>query len=286
MKVSVIIPTFNDGDRLQQCLTALSHQTYKDYEIIVVDNNSTEDIYSICNKLGVRYCFELKPGNNAARNKGIENASGEIIAITDTDCIPDANWIVEGVRSLQEHPRAGVVGGAINLFAKGKRFTPIEYADFLSYLRQKEYCEQEHYAAGANLFTWRKVIDRVGGFEDRLLNMGDKEWGQRVHAAGFEVIYCPTAVVWHPARATLRELLSKARRQTRANWKLQQLKGQKVSISLKQFLPLGLRFWRMVLRDETLPNLVERLQFGWVIHRLKWAIACQQLQLLLSPQNK
>lgn len=67
----------------------------------------------------------------------------------------------------------------------------------------------------------RSVLNEVGWFDERRLNLGDKDFFQRAHAAGFEVVYCPAAVVWHPARTILKALLYKGRRQARAAAKLE-----------------------------------------------------------------
>jgi GT2 family glycosyltransferase len=271
--VSVIIPVHNDGDRLLQCLAALYQQRYPycRYEVIVVDNNSTEDIQTVCRPFAnVRYCQETKPGNNAARNCGIAAAKGEIFAMTDADCIPDVNWLRAGVDSLHRHPTAGIIGGAIQFFFQGQRPTPVEYADRVSYLQQEVYVMRDHYAAGANLFTRRAVIEQVGGFDDRLLNLGDKEFGQRVYGAGWKIEFSAEAIVFHPARTTLEQLLSKARRQTRANVQLCALTGQKIPAC--GFLPMEWRFFWTVFQDANLPRWREKIAFIWVMHRLKWAI--------------
>lgn len=276
--VSVIIPVYNDGDRLVRCLNALYFQQrypYSRYEVIVV-NNSTEAIEPICQPFpNVRYCWELKPGSYAARNRGIAHARGEILAFTDSDCIPHRDWLVEGVRSLQAHPQAGIVGGHIEFFFRGDRPTVVEYADSVCYLQQPVYVSRDHYGATANLFTWRKVIEQVGGFDERLLNLGDKEFGQRVYGAGWAVEYVPGAIVFHPARATLQELLGKARRQTQANRVLCQLTGQPVPKC--SCLPMEWRFFRTVWGDEKLPGWRAKLEFIWVMHCLKWAIGWELL---------
>jgi len=282
--VSVVIPCQDDGDRLKLCLNALYHQSYPyaSYEVVVCDNNSTEDIDRICQQFpNVRYCHTATPGSYAARNRGLELAKGEAIAFTDADCIPDADWILEGVRSLLLSPGAGIVGGHIQFFFEGDRPNPVEYVDSLSYLRQWEYVTQEHYAAGANLFTWRKVFDEAGLFDERLLNLGDKEWGQRVHATQWEIVFAEQAVVWHPARATLGALMAKARRQTRANHRIAELKGERLRGAIGRFLPLGWQFWKTVLGDENLKGWRDKLAFAYVIHRVKWAIALESCRLLI-----
>lgn len=265
--VSVVIPVYNDAMRLAQCLTALQHQTYP-HEVIVVDNRSTEAIKPICEQFGVRYCYEAQPGNNAARNRGIRAAAGAIIAITDADCIADPDWLAEGMRAITTAP---LIGGAIHFTFRGNRPNVVEYADSLSYLRQQDYIESEHYAAGANLFIHRSVFEAVGYFDERLLNLGDKEFCQRAYAAGVAIAYCAEAVVYHPARSTLKALLSKGRRQARASVRLATLKGKPRPQA--SFLPLGYGFWRTVRHDPNLPTFKQKLVFIWVIHRLKWTIA-------------
>jgi GT2 family glycosyltransferase len=272
--VSVVIPVYNDGDRLTRCLQALYLQTYpySRYEVVVVDNNSTQDLQGRCQQFpNVRYCWEPKQGNNAARNHGIAVAQGEIIAITDSDCIPSQSWIAEGVRSLQSHPQAGIIGGHIQFFFQGKTPTVVEYADRCFFLQQQVYVERDRYAAGANLFVRRAVIESVEGFDDRLLNLGDKEFGQRVDRAGWQVVYCAEAIVWHPARATLKDLLLKGRRQAGALRQLARLRGEKLPQC--GFMPMGWEFWRSVWQDQNLPTCGEKLAFIRVMHCLKWVVA-------------
>ncbi|MEA5597375.1 glycosyltransferase family A protein [Rivularia sp. UHCC 0363] len=110
--ISVVIPVQNDSQRLAQCLQALQRQSYPNFEVIVVDNNSTEAIRPICQQFAARYCRETQLGNNAARNRGIAIAVGEVIAFTDSDCIPDPDWLAQGMAAMQYSP---IVGGAIHL---------------------------------------------------------------------------------------------------------------------------------------------------------------------------
>lgn len=273
--VSVIIPVFNDGDHLRRCLDLLQHQTLQAHEIIVIDNNSSEDIASLCGTFPVvKYCRESKQGSYAARNRGVEIATGQIIAFTDADCLPSREWLERGVNALAE---ADLVAGHIEFCFKSHRPTPIEYVDALSHLRQHDYA-LHGYAATANAFTRREWFDKIGGFRDDLLSLGDREWGQRLTAAGGRVVYCADAIVLHPARLSMRSLLKKVRLQADHKHKLQPWKWRDL---MKQVFPLGLQFWATVKRD---PNLKkwEKVQFAWVVHRVKWAIVGVMVQLLLT----
>lgn len=214
--VSVIIPVFNDSHRLTLCLAALSAQTYPQdrYEIIVVDNASQDDIQSIVSQFEqATYAYEGCPGSYAARNRGIPLAQGEVIAFTDSDCIPATNWIEKGVGHLLRSPHCGLVGGRIELFFQNPAApNPVELYDSLIAFPQEEYVTQKHFGATANVFTFKRVIDDVGMFNSALKSRGDLEWGQRVFAAGYGQIYAADTVVRHPARHSLKELRKKAAR--------------------------------------------------------------------------
>ncbi|NJO08484.1 MAG: glycosyltransferase family 2 protein, partial [Leptolyngbyaceae cyanobacterium SL_1_1] len=130
-QVSVIIPVFNDMERLQHCLVALEQQTYPQshYEVVVIDNGSDNqnEVLALVEQFSqaIAAC-ETVPGSYAARNKGIKVAKGEVIAFTDADCIPAADWIEQGVYWLNQHPGCGLVAGQIELFFKNpERLTPV-----------------------------------------------------------------------------------------------------------------------------------------------------------------
>src|SRR2546429_9359593 len=93
--VSIIIPTFNGGRRIGKCLDALLKQTPgKDVEILVVNDGSTDNTVDIVKKYpGVRCISQRNAGPAAARNRGVGEAQGSIILLTDDDCIPMADWV-------------------------------------------------------------------------------------------------------------------------------------------------------------------------------------------------
>ena len=110
--VSVIIPTYNDGNKLKECLKALEKQNFprEKFEIIVVDDGSDDSTTSIIKNHEVQYYYQNNRGPAAARNKGAEMARGDIILFTDSDCIPDKSWVKEMVSSLQCSDIVGVKG--------------------------------------------------------------------------------------------------------------------------------------------------------------------------------
>jgi glycosyltransferase involved in cell wall biosynthesis len=180
--VSVIVPVFNDIERLKICLQALEQQTYPQhlYETIVVDNNGSDtdlDLAGVIAKFRHAIAtFEQTPGSYAARNQGISIAKGSILAFTDADCIPSANWLERGVENLLKFPACGLIAGKITIFFKDPdRPKTVELYEYLTAFPQQQLIEKSHFGATANIFTFRSVIDKIGRFNSNLKSSGDLE---------------------------------------------------------------------------------------------------------------
>jgi glycosyltransferase involved in cell wall biosynthesis len=222
--VSVIIPVYHDLEYLKRCLNALKNQTYPRSlrEVIVVNNDPAEDIEShIAQSDNVRVICESHRGSYAARNKGISNAKGTILAFTDSDCVPLEDWIEKGVQTLLSQPNIGLVAGKIRVVVRDpENPTAIELYEKIAAFPQKFYVEKQRYGATANLFTFKDVIEKVGCFNGRLLSSGDFDWGNRVFAAGYKQLFAEDACVLHPARRTFRQKLKKKIRIIRGRYEL------------------------------------------------------------------
>src|SRR5262245_683074 len=224
--VSVIVPVFNQSEALRGCLLALSGQTYprERFEVIVVDNGSTPPL-SVTDAPGgnVRAACELKPGSYAARNRGVAIARGSIIAFTDADCVPAADWIERGVAAIERLDGAGMVGGRVEItLGDPRRPTAAELFEVVLGFRQDKYIAWG-FAATANVFTTRDTLENVGPFNEALMSCGDVEWGQRLRTLGLAQVYDERARVAHAARRRLREL---CRKSVRVAGGLQQIAGQ------------------------------------------------------------
>jgi glycosyltransferase involved in cell wall biosynthesis len=215
-RVSVIVPTFRDSDGLLQTLKALRRQTYPAdlVELIFIDNTPEFALREAQQQFQpARILHQPKPGSYAARNRGLAETSGAIIAFTDADCEPEPDWIAQGVSALGGHPSGALVAGRIEVFAADPdRPTAVELFEIAIEFGQERFVATANYGATANVFVPRPVVDRVGPFLDSLASGGDSEFGQRVHAAGFPVVYCADAVVRHPARRRLSQIFAKSRR--------------------------------------------------------------------------
>ena len=114
-QVSVVIPVHNGEKTLRKCLESVSNQTYGNYSIIVVDNNSSDRSKAIIKEFqkqnsNLSYVFEQEQGRAIARNAGINSAKGEIIAMTDSDCVVPKNWIEELVGPIVKGKESAVMG--------------------------------------------------------------------------------------------------------------------------------------------------------------------------------
>ncbi len=117
--ISVVVPARNEEKYLGSCLEALLRQDFQSYEVIVVDNASTDNTSSIAKQYKVRLVFERKTGLSYARNKGFSKALGEIIARTDADAIPPKNWLSRIYEVFEEDPKVVAVTGSDEFFDQG-----------------------------------------------------------------------------------------------------------------------------------------------------------------------
>ena len=180
--VSVIVPVFDDAERLASCLSALQAQTYPTdrYEVVVVDNGSREDLGAVVAGFqGFGFVREDRVGSYAARNKGIEASKGEVLAFTDADCLPDPGWIEAGVRALAGRPEWRAVGGPIEMFAQdADRLTPFDLHDLVWGLpRRGDTAKKVSRVIGWRYFTlpqsFQLLISRADGQTRELLQKID-----------------------------------------------------------------------------------------------------------------
>jgi len=286
--VSVIIPVFNDTARLRLCLEALTDQSYpsESYEVIVVDNASTEDLEPLSTEFPrIKLVREEAPGSYVARNTGIRAARGEVIAFTDSDCIPDRAWIENGVAALAAKPGVGLIAGRVDLFCKDPdRPTAVELYELLGGFDQDGYVRHKHFGATANVFTHRRVIEDVGPFDALRKSGGDKEWGQRVFAAGYQQEYCPQACVKHPARRTYGELFRKTARITWSGTEKARLKtiaGEYVRILTPPVADIAAGW-----RDQRLAGLKRKFAFAGVLLFIRSVRLYECTRQLLGGQQQ
>src|SRR5688500_8808816 len=210
--VSVIIPVYRDWSRLALCLDALERQTLGSdaFEIILANNEPDGDCPLARLPANARFVDEPRPGSYAARNAAIATANGRVLAFTDSDCVPDPQWLERGLELLAAEPGTRVTGPIPVFREPGSSYLAFVY-DFHTAFKQAQAVAKGS-CATANLIVARNVFDQVGPFNPALVSGGDTEWGERAHRAGVPIRYDERVRVAHPARRTLAEIIRKKRR--------------------------------------------------------------------------
>lgn len=297
--VSVIIPVFNDGERLRLCLAALDQQTYdrSRWEAIVVDNGS-DDLDLIKSVVeshdGVVLAQEPTPGSYAARNTGLTLAQGDIIAFTDADCMPAPDWLERGVGHLNAQADCGLVAGRVAVFPENPaRPNLLETYDMVIGFPQEEHLKYFKGGATANLFTRRQVIDRVGPFNQSLKSFGDFEWGHRVFLAGYGQTYAADVEVQHPARQTWAVLRQKTERASGGAYDFYikpkdtwiQRNREFLRLVIADLIP-PINFALRVLKHPQPMTLKQRLGIPLVLLSLRYISALEKMRLRLGGISK
>jgi len=207
--VSIIIPVYNGDKYIKKCLDSLSRQTLpvSQYEIIIVDNGSTDKSIQVAENYRTRIVKEPKRGSYAARNKGIKIARGELIGFTDVDCLAADDWLEQAVKCDQDNENLDIIAGKVD-FISDQPLNVWGYFDQNTFLNQ-EYAIKTGSAKTANMFVKRSLFNKVGLFDDNLFSGGDVHWTAKAVEKGAEIYYHPEAVVYHPVRNNFREIGSK-----------------------------------------------------------------------------
>jgi glycosyltransferase involved in cell wall biosynthesis len=199
VKYSIIVPAFNAETTLPLCLDALSRQTFSKsmYEIIVVDDGSSDDTAKLAQQFEILYFYQTNQGPAAARNFGAQAAAGEFILFTDADCIPAADWLEQMVNPFADPSVVGVKGAYATRQKKlVARFVQIEFEDRYDLLLQSRSIDMiDTYSA-----AFRKdVFLEIGSFDRNFprANNEDTDLSYRLSAAGYKLIFNPKAVVLH-----------------------------------------------------------------------------------------
>ena len=170
MKFSIIVPVYNTGKHLEQCIAALCTLDYPrdEYEILMVDNNSTDNSPAIlAAATGIRALQEAKQGSYAARNRGLREARGEFLAFTDSDCMPDPGWLRAIEKSFEDPQVQVVLGPRRPAYNQGLVRMLTDYEEQKDRLVYSSSSPELYYGFTNNLGARRSVYDRYGPFIER-----------------------------------------------------------------------------------------------------------------------
>jgi O-antigen biosynthesis protein len=210
MRISVVVPTFNRKNILRQCLTALLAQDYADYEVIVVDDGSTDGTGDMlaAEFPRVRYFRQVNQGQAVARNTGVQAAEGEIVAFTDDDNLVPSDWLSRHADGYRRYPEVSGVAGRMeppeevwrkNVFARHELWMTF-YAYGLTPDRPEYVADGLGAPAATNNVSYRRsALLEVGGFSrkpSRLVVGEERELRERLCAHGYtHYLYLPVKVL-------------------------------------------------------------------------------------------
>ena len=206
--VSVIVCSYNGGRTLARCLESLGKLNYPNYEVILVDDGSTDNTAEIAAQFpNVRYIHQTNHGLSHARNTGAAAAKGQVFAYTDSDCMADPDWLYYLIGTLTSSNYAGVGGPNVSPPARNSIQACVAAAPGGPSHVLLTDTVAEH-IPGCNMAFYRWAFENVGGFDPEYLKAGDDvDFCWRLQQAGFVIAFSPTAIVWHHRRFTLREFL-------------------------------------------------------------------------------
>jgi glycosyltransferase involved in cell wall biosynthesis len=282
--VSVVIPHYNDLARLRLCHARLLTQSWprNQFEIVVADNNSACGLAAVQEAAPSALVVPAPiQGAGPARNAGIAASRGSVIALIDSDCVPEPDWIAEGVAALD---RFDFVGGHVFTFAEDQqRPTAVEAYEIVFNFNFRRYIETVGFTGTGNMFVPRAVFDRVGGF--RAVVAEDMEWSFRARDLGYRLGYAERAVVGHPARRSWAELERRWDRMLQEDIALiQEQRFGRTRFALKALAmpPSVLPHAVKALRTSELPDMRAKLGAIGILTRLRLWRTARMLRLVFD----
>lgn len=204
--VSVVIPAYNSEKVISRVIEALLHQSYpkNKYEIIVVDDGSTDRTAEVASRFPIRVLRLKHAGPANARNTGAKKAKGDILLFTDADCVPDKNWIKAMIEPFKD-PEIVAVSGTYKTLNKEKfmaRFVGYEIDQRHEKMKKQKYID---FIGTFSAAYRKKIFLKFGGFDSRFKTSSgeDPEISYRMAKAGLKMVFQSAAFVYHPHPDTL-----------------------------------------------------------------------------------
>ena len=203
-RISVVVCTYNGLRTIRDCLEGLARLQYPNYEVIVIDDGSTDGTADVVRDFDVRLVRTENRGLSNARNLGLQLASGEIVAYTDDDAYPDPHWLHYLAYSFRTTDFVAVGGPNLpppgdGVIAEAVANSPGGPTHILLSDREAEHIP------GCNMAFRAQALRAIGGFDAQFRVAGDDVdvcW--RIQQAGWKVGFHPAALVWHHRRKTVR----------------------------------------------------------------------------------
>lgn len=217
--LTAIICTYNREKYIRPLLESLAANDLpkSEYEILLVDNNCTDNTHSVCEAfqqanpdICFRYVVENEQGLSAARNKGISEANGDILVYVDDDALVDAHYLSDFAQHFATHPSTMAAGGPIEPLYETEEpkwmspYTKALLTAWMNYGNEIREYPKGRYPGGGNAAYRKEVFEKVGLFNTALGRKGgnlmgseEKDIFDKMHALGMEILYLPQPVLHH-----------------------------------------------------------------------------------------
>ena len=245
VKASVVIPSFNATKHLPDLLSGLISQTTKPLEIIIVDDGSTDNTKDSINLLTkkvklLKYFYKKNGGPAKARNFGAGKSKGNIIVFTDSDCVPEKNWLEEIIAPF-ENKKVGGVQGAYKTKQKEliAIFSQLEIAERYEKMKKAKNIDWiGSYSAAYRLDVFKKLK----GFDESfpIASGEDPELSYRLQKQGWKIVFNPKAIVYHQHPKTISKYLKT--KFFRACYRPKMYAGHKEKMLKDSYTPQALKF--------------------------------------------
>lgn len=219
MTLSVVLPVYNDPAGVDTTLRSLVEQDYPDYEVIPVDNNSTDETPNVIQDWAHRHPERIRPAaeraaqsSYAARNTGLRAARGEVIVFIDADMTAPPDWLRK-VHEAFSTSGTDYLGYEVEVYVPDGQESFWGWYDSVMGLPSRYYYEEKQFVPTACLAVRRSVFEKVGTFDAEATSGGDKEFGERVHRhPDLTTNFRSDIQIFHPARTTFEAHRTKALR--------------------------------------------------------------------------
>jgi GT2 family glycosyltransferase/glycosyltransferase involved in cell wall biosynthesis len=232
-EISVVLPTYNRSSILRLCLAAWAFASLpaKRWEVVVVDDGSTDDTEALCRSVAypfkLTYLYQKNQGAGAARRTGVEAATGEFLLLCNDDTIASSNLLVEHLQAHRDQrgKQVAVLGSFRHSDDVGKRALSVFVNTSAFFFPQRtlktdQFYDQAHFVT-CNISVRRATVLAAGNFDANFRVAEDTEMGTRLVQRGLKVVYRPEAIAWHEHAAFgSRDLLRRAQSYGATNWDL------------------------------------------------------------------
>ncbi|MBN2181970.1 MAG: glycosyltransferase [Sedimentisphaerales bacterium] len=193
--ISIVIPAYNCSEFIADTLEACLNQSFES-EIIVVDDGSTDNSAEIIKKYPVKYIYQTNAGPATARNAGWKAATGEIICFTDSDCVPEKDW-VKKILEKYTSVKIGGAGGSYDIKNAESLLAGCIHEEIIQ--RHANMPEQAGFLGTFNVSYRKKVLQQVGGFNEsfRQASGEDNDLSYKVKKAGYKLVFDKNIRVAH-----------------------------------------------------------------------------------------